>query len=109
MIKTTLNGYPIIYQSDNTYTLPSFTGTVQWNGTLKRFQVSTGSSWIDIDNNVQYNVDSRLYDVIQWAENKMIEEKELKENAVNNPALRDLLNQRTEIDEKIKIVETLIR
>lgn len=104
-----MSGYPVICQSDNTYTLPSFTGTVQWNGNLKRFQVSTGSSWVDIDNSVHYNVDSRLYDVIQWAENKMIEEKELKEKAKNNPALNDLLNQRNEIDEKIKTVETLIR
>ena len=76
MIRTTFNGYPIVYQSDNTYSLPSYTGTVQWNGTMKKFQVSNGSGWTDIDNNIAYNVDSRLYDIIQWAENKMREEKE---------------------------------
>lgn len=108
MIKTSVFGYPIIYQSDNTYGLPSYTGTVQWNGSVKKFQVSTGSSWIDIDNNINYDVDSKLLNIIKWAEKKMSEEKELEEKAKSNSTLANLLQQRKDIEEKIKTVEILI-
>jgi hypothetical protein len=109
MIRTTINGYPIIYQNDNTYSMPNYTGTVQWNGIVKKFQVSTGSGWHDIDNNVSYNVDQRILPIIDWAEKKMREEKELEEKAKNNPTLAALLNQRKDIEEKIKTVEILVR
>lgn len=109
MIRTTVNGYPIIYQNDNTYSMPNHTGTVQWNGNIKKFQVSTGSGWFDIDNNISYNVDQRILPVIDWAEKKMREERELEEKAKNNPTLAALLNQRKDIEEKIKTVEILVR
>ena len=108
MIKTTFYGYPLIYQNDNTYSLPNHTGAVQWNGNAKKFQVSSGSIWYDIDNTVHFNVDNRLQPIIEWAEKKMNEEKQLVEKAKNNPTLADLLGQRKNIDEKIKTVETLI-
>ena len=109
MIKTSFYGYPLIYQNDNTYSLPNYTGAVQWNGNSKKFQVSSGSTWYDIDNQINFNVDSRLQPIVEWAEKKMREEKELEEKSKNNPALADLLKQRNNIEEKIKTVETLIR
>lgn len=84
-----INGYAVIQQSDNTYSLPSYTGTVQWNGTMKKFQVSNGVGWTDIDNYVTYNVDSKLQDVVQWAWTKMQEEKEMQAMLDKHPALRD--------------------
>lgn len=108
MIRTTLNGYPIVSQSENTYSLPSYTGTVQWNGTMKKFQVSNGSGWTDIDNTVTYNVDTKLLQIMEWAEKKMREEKELEQLAKNYPAINDLLNQLKEKQEQIKIVKTLV-
>lgn len=107
MIKTNTLGYPLIYQSDNSYAWPTYTGAVQWNGSTKKFQVSSGSSWYDIDNTVTYSVDKALIEVMHWAKKKMDEEKHLAEKAKSNPALLDLLNQRTDIDLKIKIIETL--
>lgn len=109
MIKTTVHGYPVIYQNDNSYSLPSHTGAVQWNGNTKKFQVSSGSNWFDIDNNITYNADNNLMNVIMWAEKKMREEKELEEKAKTNTTIADLLQQRKNIEEKIKTVETLIR
>lgn len=109
MIRTIVNGYPIIYQNDNTYSMPNYTGTVQWNGNVKKFQVSTGSGWSDIENNVTYNVDQRILPVIDWVEKKIREEIELEEKAKNNPTLAALLNQRKDIEEKIKTVEILVR
>lgn len=91
MIRTIFNGnvnLPI-YQTDNTYSLPSHTGTVQWNGGLKRFQVSNGGGWTDIDNNVYFNIDPKLSEIFEWAKNKMEQEKKINDLAQKYPALKD--------------------
>lgn len=92
MIRTSLVGHPVIWQSDNTYSLPSYTGTVQWNGVMKKFQVSNGVGWTDIDNHIQYNVDSKLEEIIKWATAKMQEEKLADELRKKYPALDDAYN-----------------
>lgn len=107
MIKTSVYGYPLFYQNDNTYSLPAFTGAVQWNGTVKKMQVSNGSMWCDIDNQVNFNVDSRLQPILEWAEKKIREEKELEEKAKNNTTLADLLQQRKKIEDQITTVGIL--
>lgn len=109
MIRTTVNGYPIIYQNDNTYSMPNYTGTVQWNGNIKKFQVSTGSGWHDIDNNISYNVDQRILPIIDWAEKKMREEQELKTLSLTNATIKDLLNTLKDTENKIQIVKELIK
>lgn len=89
MIRITTYGYPVFYQQDNSYTLPSNTGAVQWNGTTKRFQVSVGSGWADIDSNIVYQVDDKLMEVIKWAEGKMKMESKIDQLADKYPALKD--------------------
>lgn len=108
MIKTTFYGYPLIYQNDNNYSLPNHTGAVQWNGTAKKFQVSNGSMWYDIYNQINFNVDSRLQSIVEWAEKKMSEERELEELAKTNPTIQDLLFTLRETENKIKVVKTLV-
>lgn len=89
MIKTTFIGSTLMYQSDNYYNLPVVTGTVQWNGALRKLQVSTGSSWVEIDNNITYQMHPKLDAVIEWAELTMQKEKELKAMMDKHPALKD--------------------
>ena len=108
MIKTIVNtGYPILYQIDNTHSLPSYTGAVQWNGVTKKFEVSNGSGWSPIDNYITFNIDNNLSQIIIWAEQKMREENELEEKAKNNMTLSDLLKQRKKIEEQILTVDLL--
>lgn len=109
MIKIDVIGYPIVYQSDNFYLLPSTTGAVQWNGNAKRFEVSTGSSWTPIDQRVTLNTDNNLIQCINWVKEKMVEENQLQEKAKNNPALADLLRHQNEIKEQIKLVDILTK
>jgi hypothetical protein len=107
MIKVNVNGYPIVYQYD-TYSLPGHTGAVQWNGGTRRFEVSTGSSWAPIDNNVTLNCDENLTQIIKWAEKKMREEKELEILSKSYPAIQDLMNQIKEKQNQLNMVKTLV-
>lgn len=108
MIKVNVIGMPIVYQNDNNWQQPSFTGAVQWNGNTKKLQVHTGSYWVDIDNNVTLNCDNNLMNVIRWAEKKMREEVELEKLSQDYPAVKDLLDQIQEKQHQLKMVKTLI-
>lgn len=102
MIRTTFNGNPgIIYQLDNTYSLPPHTGAVQWNGNTKKFQVSNGGGWTDIDNNIVFQIDGSLMEIIKWAERKMKEEVRIAQLVDKYPALKDA-------KEKYEIIYNLV-
>ena len=108
MIRVNLNGYPIVYQNDNTYMMPGITGAVQYNGNTKRLQVTNGVSWVDIDNNVTLNTSPHLMSCIQWVEKKMREEEELETLSKSYPAIQDLMNQIKEKQNQLKMVKTLV-
>ena len=82
------------YQVDTSYNQPSITGAVQWNGATKCFEVSTGSTWMRIDNTVQIH-NSSTYDINvigAWVHKKMQEEEETKKLRSKYPALDEAYN-----------------
>ncbi len=104
----TYGAVPVIHQTDN-YIQPGITGAVQWNGNSRRLQVSNGSSWMDIDNNVNLTASLELTETIAWATKKIKEEKELEALARTNTTIADLLQARKKVDEQIKMVQILIK
>jgi hypothetical protein len=52
MIRINHSGSMPFFQNDTSYNLPSVTGSVQWNGMSKKFQVNNGTGWIDIENSI---------------------------------------------------------
>ena len=108
MIRINTVGYPIVWQNDNSYQQPGITGAIQWNGNTKKLQVSTGTSWVDIDNNITLNCDTNFITVMKWAEKKMREEVELETLSQDYPAVKDLLNQIKEKQAQLKLIKTLI-
>jgi hypothetical protein len=109
MIRINHPGNLPFYQNDTLYNLPSVTGTVQWNGMSKKFQVSTGTSWMDIDNSVSLSPNHDFMNIINWAQEKMHEEKELERLAKENSTLKDLVDQINYTKEQIKVVTTLLK
>lgn len=112
MIKVTSNSPSIVWQSDNSYSLTTATGAVQWNGTYKRFEVSNGSNWTPIDNTVQLNPSTEMLEIMNWVKKKMKEEAdeaELEVLARKNPAINDLVNQINEKKHQIEMVKSLIK
>lgn len=106
MIKIQQSGYPVVWQIDNSYSLPSTTGQVRWNGVTKCFEVcdnnSYNSGWMRIDNTVQLSSDSQIQSVIEWAKKKMIEEDKLEKLMKEYPAVKDA-------KEKLDIITKLVQ
>lgn len=105
MIKIYSNSPPLVYQVDNSYSLPSTTGQVRWNGTNKCFEVcdnGMNGSWIRIDNTVQLSSDSQTTQILEWAKKKMAEDERIEKLAKEYPAVKDAKER---LDIIIKLVK----
>ena len=81
-------------------------GMVRYNG--NNMEVYDGVTWIQMSNTVTMSLDYHTLELLDWARKKRDEEIQI-EKLKYNPAIADLLKQKADIDEKIKIVEILIR
>lgn len=114
MIKNIIGNNGINVMSGNSYynyinmSNPS-AGMVRYNGNNQNFEVYDGNSWLTFSgNSTMIELDSDTQNIISWARTKRAEEEYLKSQAEKNPAIKDLLNQRNEIDNKITMVKTLL-
>lgn len=115
MIKNIIGNNGINVMSGNSYynyinmSNPS-AGMVRYNGNNQNFEVYDGNSWVTFSgNSTMIELDSDTQNIISWARTKRAEEEYLKSQAEKNPAIKDLLNQRNEIDNKITMVKTLLQ
>jgi len=81
-------------------------GMIRYNG--MDMEVYDGSSWLQLSTTADISVNYDTRELLEWARKKWDEEQRL-EKLKDNPAIADLLKQRSDIDEKLKIVEILIR
>lgn len=85
-------------------------GDCRYNTNMQRFEVYDGNMWTEINSShasVGLTPDAEY--AIEWAIKKQKEEMELEVLAKSNPAIADLLNQKKELDDKIKMVQTLVK
>lgn len=110
MIKKITTGFGLL--STFNYSVPYVSlsnpsaGMVRYNGT--DMEVYDGSSWYNMSSTVNIDIDNNTRMILDWATKKIAEEQKI-EKLKDNPAIADLLKQKADIDEKIKIVEILIR
>ena len=98
------SSYPYVNMSN------SSAGMVRYNGNNQNFEVYDGSSWITFSGNyttIELDTDARA--LIEWVRAKRAEEEYLNKQAESNPAIKDLINQRNDIDSKITMVKTLLK
>jgi len=101
------SGIPIVYQVRQSWAQPTFTGAVQWNGSSKQLEVSTGTSWIKLENNVQLDTSPHVITALKWIEKKMAEEEEIQLLAATDPTIADLLKTIDKTKEQIEMVRIL--
>jgi hypothetical protein len=98
------SSYPYVNMSN------SSAGMVRYNGNNQNFEVYDGSSWITFSGNyttIELDTDARA--LSEWVRAKRAEEEYLNKQAESNPAIKDLINQRNDIDSKITMVKTLLK
>ncbi len=112
MIKVIFTGgQPNMYQLDRSYSLPSVTGQVRWNGSSKCFEVcdnnngnySASGGWMKIDNTIEMSTNGPdIWEMHRWIEEKKREEAELKALRTKYPALDEAYNHYNLIKELVK-------
>ena len=85
-------------------------GDVRFNTSKQCLEVCDGYNWTPInESHASVGLTPDAERAIDWAIKKQQEEMELEILALSNPAIADLINQKKELDDKIKMVQTLVK
>ena len=85
-------------------------GDLRYNSSMQRLEVYDGQMWIELNSShASVGLTPDAERAIDWAIRKQREDADLESLAKSNKTLADLVNQKKELDDKIKMVQTLIR
>jgi len=85
-------------------------GQLQFNTNTQQMELYNGNGWQVLNLGHYYvGLNEQAEHILDWARNKMREERELEQLAKENVAINDLLQQVKEKQHQIKMVQTLIR
>ena len=85
-------------------------GDVRYNTNMQRLEVYDGNMWIELNtSHASVGLTPDAERAIDWAIRKQQEDADLESLAKSNKTIADLLNQKKELDNKIKMVQTLVR
>jgi hypothetical protein len=85
-------------------------GDVRYNTQMQRLEVYDGQMWIEINTgyaSVGLTPDDEM--ALDWVMKKRSEDLALEQLAKSNTTIADLINQKKELDDKIKMVQTLMK
>jgi len=78
-------------------------GMVRYNGTSQNFEVYDGSTWMTMYSSVAtVSLDYDVQNILNWARDKMAEDRRLKELAQRHPGIADLR-------EKLEVMIALVQ
>ena len=85
-------------------------GQLQYNTNTQKLEVYNGISWQQVNLGQYYvGLNPDAEGVIDWARDKMREERELEKLSAEHPAIKDLVEQIKEKQHQMKMVQTLIK
>lgn len=85
-------------------------GDVRYNTNMQRLEVYDGNTWIELNtSHASVGLTPDAENAIDWAIKKQREDIELEILAKSNPTIADLINQKKELNDKIKMVQTLMK
>jgi len=84
-------------------------GIIRYNN--QQLEVYDGSSWQPIGGNgqVMLSLDHHAERAIMWAQEKMQQERDLKELADRHPAIEDAVNKLKDAEDELKVITALIQ
>jgi uncharacterized radical SAM superfamily protein len=85
-------------------------GDVRFNTQMQRLEAYDGNIWIEINTghaSIGLTPDAEY--ALDWANRKIAEEAELDMLAASNATIADLIKQKKELDDKIRMVQSLVK
>jgi len=93
----------------NNYSGALGVGDMRYNTTNQNIEVYDGTSWIQMQSGyATITMTPEAESLLDWAREERNKQMSLESLAKTNPAIKDLLDQRSDIEEKIKMVQTLV-
>lgn len=96
MIKTISSGSQHITVGGGYPSLPYISpgavgaGMVRYNSNTQQIEVSDGVTWLPLSNGITIDLGMDTKQAVEWAYNKMQEEKKLKDLMAQHPGLKEL-------------------
>ncbi len=85
-------------------------GDLRYNTSRQHFELYDGNSWIQLsESHASVGLTPDAENAIDWAIRKQREDADLESLAKSNETIADLLNQKKELDDKIKMVQILTK
>jgi hypothetical protein len=85
-------------------------GDVRYNTSMQRLEVYDGNMWIELNtSHASVGLTPDAEHAIDWAIKKQREDTYLESLAKSNPTIGDLIKQKKELEDKIKMVQTLMK
>jgi hypothetical protein len=85
-------------------------GDVRFNTNMQRLEVYDGQMWVEMNtSHASIGLTPDAESALDWALRRMREDLELEYLAKSNPTIADLINQKKELEDKIKMVQTLMK
>ena len=85
-------------------------GDVRFNTNMQRLEVYDGQMWVEMNtSHASVGLTPDAESALDWALRRMREDLELEYLAKSNPTIADLINQKKELEDKIKMVQTLMK
>lgn len=93
----------------NNYSGAQGVGNVRYNTSNQNMEVYDGSTWVALQSGFStVSMTPEAESLLDWAREERNKQMSLESLAKTNPAIKDLLDQRNDIEEKIKMVQTLV-
>ena len=94
----------------NQYSGAMNVGDLRYNVSIQRLEVYDGQMWIELNtSHASVGLTPEAERAIDWADRKQREDADLESLAKSNTTIADLVNQKTELDDKIKMVQILMK
>ena len=85
-------------------------GDLRYNVSIQRLEVYDGQMWIELNtSHASVGLTPEAERAIEWADRKQREDADLESLAKSNTTIADLVNQKKELDDKIKMVQILMK
>ena len=112
MIRNIASGAGIMISGSMGYSAPYIDNTRASAGMVRynngNIEVYDGGSWLVLQSSYPtIELDSETREILQWAQNRMVEEERMTALAAKHPAVADALAARERADEAVRIAVAL--
>lgn len=87
----------------------NMSGNVRWNMNSQNLEVYDGSTWISIGKDVHMDISPQVYQMLDWVEKKMHEDRRIQHLVDSNPTVADAYATYKDAADKLRVVIELTK